>query len=104
MDDMQQVTSNLDRIGQQLRDRPSIVSAVMSDLEPTTVELKRPRNVRLRILATLAAAACLFAAMGMWLSVPASLYAQTVAALNRVETVHVTGWTSSLRKLERMAN
>lgn len=96
MNDTKQVIDSLDRVGQQLRQRESIVAGVMSELESATVQLKQRREFPLRIVATIATAVCMLVAIGVWLSGPRSLYAQTVAALNQVETVHVTGWTSRI--------
>ena len=88
MNDMKQVADSLDRIGQELRERPSIVADVMSEIQPTTIEHEKPHQLPLRTLTAIATAACVLVAVGVWLSRPTSLYAQTVSALKKAETIH----------------
>ena len=96
MNDMKKVANRLDRIGQELRERPSIVSGVMSEVQPTTVQYEKPRQLPLRTLMAFATAACVLVAVGVCLSRPTSLYAQTVSALKKAETIHVKGWASRI--------
>ncbi|MEZ6138169.1 MAG: hypothetical protein R3C53_25065 [Pirellulaceae bacterium] len=91
-----QITDRLDQVGQELRNRPSIVDGVMTDIECGLITVRGHQSGFLRTMVGLAAAACTLIAVGTWLAQPASLYAQTVAALAKVKSVHVEGWTSQV--------
>lgn len=96
MNDMKQVANSLDRIGEEFREQPSIVADVMSEIRPAPVEQEKHHPIPLRTLMAIATAACVLVAVGMWLSRPTSLYAQTLNALKNAETVHVKGWASRI--------
>lgn len=95
MNDTNQVSDHLDRIGQELRDRPSMVEDVMSQIQPTRLE-RDPPKFSPRTMATVATAACLLVVAGFWWSRPKSLYAQTLAALENADTIHIQGWTTRI--------
>lgn len=82
----------LDQLGRELAGRPSFADSVMAEIATVNVEL--PRQRWLRAAGTLALAASMLIAAAVWLSPSRSLYAQTIAALAKVKTVHVTGSTS----------
>lgn len=96
MNEINLITDRLDQLGLELRSRPSIVDDVMTEVESIPVVPKLHRNAFRRTLAGVAAAACVMIAVAIWSTQSTSLYAQTVAALAKVKSVQVDGWTSQV--------
>ncbi|MGB7345951.1 MAG: hypothetical protein WBD20_17165 [Pirellulaceae bacterium] len=95
---MNQVVDKLDRLGQQLNERPSLADGVMAEIETREANAPRLHRPVLRTVLAFASAACVLIAVGSWLLQPTSLYAQTVAALAKANTIHVTGWASDVMR------
>lgn len=95
----QHIEERLSRVGSELGDRPAFVADVMTAIHKEAATQK-PRVSSSRAIRWVATAACgLLIASAVWLSQPKSLYAETIAALKNVATVHVTGTVSkAIRK------
>lgn len=95
----QHIEEQLSRVGSELGDRPAFVADVMTAIQKE-MATQPPRTSYGRATRWIATAACgLLIASAVWLSQPKSLYAETIAALKNVTTVHVTGTVSkAIRK------
>lgn len=93
----------LDQLGRDLGEQPSVVESVMSQLEPHKVRPKKESwSVSGVRAATIVAAACaLLAASVFWLQ-PRSAYAKAMDALRRAQTIHVTGWSTHVKRSWRL--
>lgn len=118
----------LDQLGRDLSQQPSVVAKAMSQIRNRPGDLsheltnesceelnsqdpqeshstdqslaapgKSSRRLFLRF-ATFAVAACLVLAIGVFVSRPRTLYAKAMDALSRVQTIHVTGWSSRVHR------
>lgn len=82
----------LHQLGRELTGRPSFVDDVMAAVGGERRPL--PRRHWLRTAGLAALAASLLVAAAIWLAPARSLYAQALAALDTVTTIHATGFTT----------
>ncbi|QDT04099.1 hypothetical protein K227x_24870 [Rubripirellula lacrimiformis] len=103
MSQLNELDARLEQLKIDLSGPPDFTQQVLAKIanEPVNERVKVDRSARgsLRRFAALATAASLLFAVGWWMMQPKSLYAQAVAALQKVDVVHATGWaTKVIRK------
>ena len=96
MNNSDKLEKRLDQLGRDLGTQPSLVASVASQLEPHAVTQRRATRSgpRIREIASIGAAACVVLAATMLATQPSTLYAKAIKALSRVQTVHVSGWST----------
>ena len=110
MNDSHELEAKLAQLGRELSERPSVVDAVMAGIQDTPIE---PVSVRhdgsawkaagLKIV-SVAAAACVLIAAAAFLLQPKTLNAKATEALKRVQSIHVTGWSTHVQRSWELEN
>lgn len=98
MNQLNELETRLEELGNELSGPPDFVQRVLSEATNKQVhgrvKVTPPARRSIRSFAVLATVATLMLAVGWWMMQPTSLYAQAVAALQKVDVVHATGWTT----------
>lgn len=98
MNNSHTLEERLNRLGNELAGRGSLIPRVMTELSddrPQPPPTRRP-GPRFQALTALAVAVCVMVAAALWLARPSTLYARALEALGKARTVHVTGWSSRI--------
>lgn len=95
-----ELNDRLDQLRAVLAGHPRFVDQVMSEITKEStcnpIEVEQPERGGIQRFAALAIAAAIIFAIGWWMTRSTSLYAQAIAALQKVEVVHASGWTKEL--------
>lgn len=104
MNDSHELESQLDQLGHALGKRPSVVESVMAEIESVPIDPVSMHKgnstwkaIGLKTI-SVAAAACVLIAAAALLLQPKTLNAKALEALKRVNSIHVTGWSSQVAR------
>ena len=99
MTDSSHLEDRLDQLGAELTQDRSVAESVLAELKPLPVQVQTGWNrARFAAVATVSAAVCILLVASLVLSRPSTLYAKAVKALNQVQTIHVTGWSTQVHR------
>ena len=96
------IEDRLEQLGRELKSSPSVserVREAVRSLPTVAKDVRSPtgRRKRFSLVATVAASLILLVAF-VWLARPRTIHARALAALKKVDTIHVTGWTTRIQR------